>query len=470
MGLHDSLLETTSLTKLSECNNQTEDIDTTPNQPATCQETTPSDSRVLDSIHTLKQGDSIHISDSTHLSKSIDRISTASTSGISIKELNQGEGHTFSYDTSTNDSEQSQVPMTSTSGDVKLAIEPAYKAIVRCHDKLVTAFSTDILTISGVLVAREFIPPEISGKMLLPNLTPQEKATSLVSAITKKIKLDPDQFQELIKIFSEQACTKDIVTSLSSHVSCEQNADDYDTGVVSGSQQHAVCEGHMYTVWEDLSPADKINLEARLITDVEEIRKEFAVLCWKVRDSFEQRDITPQTLASALLDLTIREDENRNILHLREKEEELMNAKSVHDILNIIRPHMNFFNHEILQFLIQVKGSKDDEMALSRFLRKFKEFCKHHVFEVPFITYSHEQNPHNLTQQRLHVMVTRHFKAALLTQAASESVPTTSDSERVEKICSNELGINLEDARNIQCKLAKILNLKPSLLFLDTFS
>ena len=231
-----------------------------------------------------------------------------------------------------------------------------------------TALSTDILSISGILVAKEFVSAESSSKMLLPNLTAQEKATILVIAITEKIKLVPNRFQELIQILSEQSCTKDIVKSLSFHDSCELDVDDdtqdCNAEVFSHSQQYAVCEGRMYTAWVDLKPADKIDLETRLITDAELIRKEFALLCWKVRDSFEQRNIKPRTLASALLDLTIHENSSDSSSLLKEKEEALMSAKSVHDTFDVLRPHMNFFNHEILQFLIEGKGSKDDKINM----------------------------------------------------------------------------------------------------------
>ena len=62
--------------------------------------------------------------------------------------------------------------------------EPVYKVMIHCYDKLVTALSTDIITISGVLLAKQLIPAELSSKMLLPNFTPQEKATILVNIVT----------------------------------------------------------------------------------------------------------------------------------------------------------------------------------------------------------------------------------------------------------------------------------------------
>ena len=494
----DSLLKTTSPAKRRKLKQPVHDPlksspdpseeTNSPNEPVTGRNITSSDTS-SDSTHSLGQqskDDSIQEMDSTHHSRLIDR-STSTVpcdSGTSIiysmhKDLHQSEGHTDSHDASTGESETSQThhPISMTSAPFDAGLEPACKAIIHCHDKLVTALSNDILTISGVLVAKEFIPAESSSKMLLPNLTPQEKATMLVIAITKKIELVPDRFQELIKIFSEQTCTKDIVTNLSSHTSYEQVAEaknQENPEMIATSKQYAVCEGHSYTAWGTLDPDDKIDLEARLIIDAETIGQEFALLCWKARDSFEQRSITPQTLASALLDLTVYKDPSASscfISLLKDKEEALKRAQSVHETFDVLRSHMSFFNYEILQFLIEGKGSDDDKVALATFLTNFEKFCRRHVFEVPFTTYS---NGHGLdnhkAKQRLHVKVTKHFKAAFLIKSSCEAVPFASDDSQAKNICSHKLGIELEDAKNIQRKLASILDLNPSSLFLDSIS
>ena len=360
---------------------------------------------------------------------------------------------------------------------VDTSLEPAYKAIIRSHDKLVTALSTDILTISNIMFAKEFIPDETFKKMLLPTFSQQEKATILVIAITEKIKLVPNRFQELIKIFSEQTCTKDVVNSLSSHVSSQQITEDKGQDkaeMIATSEQYAVCEGHMYTAWGTLSTDDKIDLEAKLLTDAETIGQEFALLCLKTKDSFEQRGVTPQMLADALLDLMVYKPGSscHDIVPLLKEEGGiLMKARTIRETFHALRPHMSFFNYEILQFIIEAKGSEDDKVSLATFLRDFKEFCRRHVFEVPFTTYSngHRLDNHK-AKQRLHVKVTKHFKTALLIKSTCEAVPSTSDNSQAENVCSHKLGINLEDAKNIQRKLASILNLNPSSLFLDTIS
>ena len=100
--------------------------------------------------------------------------------------------------------------------------------------------------------------------MLLLNFTPQEKATIVVNAITDKIKLAPKRFDELIKIFSDWSCTKDIVNILASHEQDdEHDTEDCDTEAISSSEQGS--EGHVYTAWENLNPDDKLDLEAKLI-------------------------------------------------------------------------------------------------------------------------------------------------------------------------------------------------------------
>ena len=433
-------------------------------------ESTASDS-TLSHIQVSKR-DSPYVSDSTHhLDNSMSTVPCDSFN----QQLNQSKVHKVSSDVTARDN-QMHDSMTSAQS-VDTSSEPAYKAMIRGHDKLVSALSSDILRISGILVANEFIPPEVSSKMLLPTLTPREKATSLVIAITEKIKLVPNRFHELIKIFSEQMCTKDIIPSLSSHVSHEEVTEErkQDIGVIiSTGQQYSISEGHMYTAWESLDSDDKIDLEARLLTDAETIGQEFALLCWKARDSFELRGITPQTLASALLDLTVYKDPSASSCYiplLKEKEDILVTAQSVHDIFHTLRPHMSFFNYEILQFLIEGKGSDGDKVALAAYLRNFTEFCKRHVFEVPFTTYSNgHQVGNNKTKQRLHIKVTKHFKAAFLIKCTAEALPSTSDESQAKNVCSSKLGISLEDAKNIQRKLARILDLNPSSLFLDTIT
>ena len=116
-------------------------------QPVIGQKIAPADGTAFEanpSNDQMSKDDSPYTSDSTHLhSKSMDKSTSTAPSDITAKG----------------------------GASIVVSSEPAYKAMIHCHDKLVTALSTDIITISGVLLAKEFIPSEISNKMLLPNFT-----------------------------------------------------------------------------------------------------------------------------------------------------------------------------------------------------------------------------------------------------------------------------------------------------------
>ena len=87
--------------------------------------------------------------------------------------------------------------------------------ILTYQDKLINAISADIISVAGVLREREFISDEVTSKIVRYS-TAQEKANILFSAIREKIKTAPKRFPELIRVFSEQASTKDVAEMLHS--------------------------------------------------------------------------------------------------------------------------------------------------------------------------------------------------------------------------------------------------------------
>ena len=118
----------------------------------------------------------------THTSQSVTQSSSGWTDSshqpVTVSDLsNQKELTNLkdeSVQTSASDNTLVAPQATSSSASIDASSEPTFKAIIHCHDKLVTALSTDILSISGILLANEFIPSEVSSRMLLPNLISQE--------------------------------------------------------------------------------------------------------------------------------------------------------------------------------------------------------------------------------------------------------------------------------------------------------
>ena len=84
------------------------------------------------------------------------------------------------------------------------------KTMTKCYTQLVTALSLDTLNISGHLLAKEFITEDVHAKMLNKTATEPERAHILATFIKNKIKVAPQHFDELLKIFSEQSSAKEI--------------------------------------------------------------------------------------------------------------------------------------------------------------------------------------------------------------------------------------------------------------------
>lgn len=216
---------------------------------------------------------------------------------------------------------------------------------------------------------------------------------------------------------------------------------------ISGGSEYTVSpssEEIEYT-FPTLNPADAAELEAQLITSAEGMKKKFAALLWKTIESFKHQIISPQTLINGVLAVTEYEDPSIGKPLLEREKEALAKAHSIDAIFNILRPHMMFFNYEILEFLIETIGSNEDKHMLQQYLHDFRCFCRRSIFEVPKSIFGHSSEK-VVQQQYFHVKITKTFKAAFLSECTSESESS------LEKICAPDLGISLENAKHIQRK------------------
>ena len=98
------------------------------------------------------------------------------------------------------------------------------QTILIYQDQLIGAISPDTIRITEILREYDFISDEIFGKLSCPSSTPQEKATIVVNAVREKIRTAPKRFPELIRVFSEQASTKDIAEMLQTAYQSKFNA------------------------------------------------------------------------------------------------------------------------------------------------------------------------------------------------------------------------------------------------------
>ena len=88
--------------------------------------------------------------------------------------------------------------------------------MVGSYDKLTLAISTDILNISGLLLARRIISGDTLAKMMLSGITPMEKANHLMLAVKAAAESSDTKFREFIEVLSGQPVTEDIAKTVTS--------------------------------------------------------------------------------------------------------------------------------------------------------------------------------------------------------------------------------------------------------------
>ena len=429
-----------------------------------------------------------NLKDESVQTTSLEGTSTVSSAGLSSsssEELHQVISETKSEQSHADSSSQTSGQKASI--DISTVTNEPHQIMLCCNDKLITALSADPQGIAGILLTKGLIP-ENTEALVRQCFTPREKATILVTTVRQRIEVAPKRFQEFLDILSKQEWTRDIMTVLQSCISPKQlrkdagvqavstgDHDPTDKEQISSSDISSNGEEHTFP---ELNSQDKAELEAQLILSADSMRKKFASLLVNVINSFQHQVIDPRRLASTVLALTEHNDPAIGKPLLEKHKDALMKALTVDHTFDVLRPHMTFFNYEILEFLIEEMGSYNDKQKLQKFLQEFRRFCRRSVFEIPPNVLGHSAEK-VIDQQKFCVKITKQFKAALLVQCTKQSEPDSqpasstqlsSCAEDREGICAPELGISLEDAKHIQRKLASVLKLKVSSIYLDSVS
>ena len=132
-----------------------------------------------------------------------------------------------------------------------------------------------------------------------------------------------------------------------------------------------------------LSKDDREDLIQKLSHDTENIIKCFADLLSNTSESLRKRQIPIRRLVKVSLDYGAYESPANEVPLLIEDELKLEQATSIDDAFIILRKHMSFFNHGILQHIIEHLGGENDQSKFSDFYDRFVLYCKRKVFEAP---------------------------------------------------------------------------------------
>ena len=134
-----------------------------------------------------------------------------------------------------------------------------------------------------------------------------------------------------------------------------------------------------------LDKAEKEDLTAQLINDTSEMITSFAKLLDEISVSLEKQKVSVERLVLRALSLGAYESEKVQRPLLSEDEKELRSSKTIYGAFIVLRPHMSFFNFELLKHITDCRElcSKSDRECMEEYVGKFSAFCKRKVFQVP---------------------------------------------------------------------------------------
>ena len=117
----------------------------------------------------------------------------------------------------------------------------------------------------------------------------------------------------------------------------------------------------------------------------------------------------------------------------QEHEEELTAAKEIEDIFLAINPYFSYFNYELIEVIVNVHGAREDKENMQRYHNDFSEYCR----KMPCVEFQEECSSDK----------SKHTKIKF-------------------KLDYNANQLKLGDIKCIQRRIAEILNLKSSVLYL----
>ena len=132
-----------------------------------------------------------------------------------------------------------------------------------------------------------------------------------------------------------------------------------------------------------LSKSEKEDLIQKLSYDTTNIIKCFADLLSNTSESLKKRQVTVTRLVKVSLDFGAYESGRNEVPLLKEDETKLEKATTIDSAFIILRKHVSFFNHGILQHIIQHLGDENDQGKFDEFSGKFTAYCERRVFEAP---------------------------------------------------------------------------------------
>ena len=134
-----------------------------------------------------------------------------------------------------------------------------------------------------------------------------------------------------------------------------------------------------------LTPEQQERLRIRLCVESEDIIHKFWHLHSRVYESLRHRNVPVGRLVAHLsllhaFDHVYKESQKPA---LQSFFQELRNARSIEDVLYIIKDYFSFFNYHVIEHIVDGLGTDQDRVELQKYEKAFDEYSKRRVYECP---------------------------------------------------------------------------------------
>ena len=137
---------------------------------------------------------------------------------------------------------------------------------------------------------------------------------------------------------------------------------------------------------QHLSESERGMLCGHLRKQFQEISRKYARLVQSIRKSLKNQGVKAVELTEKLVDLKgfIPLDEKAGHPLLQDRIPDMKKAETTDEVFSILSDYNSFFNHDIIEYIVDELGTDTDLATLEKYKNDFTEYCRRSVFECPF--------------------------------------------------------------------------------------
>jgi hypothetical protein len=188
--------------------------------------------------------------------------------------------------------------------------------------------------------------------------------------------------------------------------------------------------------FSELSVDEKKDLQAQIEELKFEIHGKFLIVEAELVNSFHERIAATDIVRTLMEHCTVYPtDSMYNVSLLQEHKQALLDTKDTKNVFMMISPYYSYYNYELLETIVSVHGSDNDKEKIRQYIFDFSDYCR----RVPCMEFYDDHC--QTSPKRIKIKFKLDYDNKLL---------------------------KLTDVKKIQCNISKILNIRPSVLFLHS--